>query len=158
MTPYTTNRGPLIVMIAWTALCWGGWGCGSRDGPKVGNVTGKVTLDGKPFAGALVTFMPEKGRSSTGRTNADGNYELRYTFERAGAEVGKHIVRITTAAASETKESALVQERLPAKYHRDTELKAEVKTGRNTLNFDLTSQPQGVPTTPGYRPARPRTY
>ncbi len=147
MAWYSTSRHRELEGIACISVCWAGWGCGSGDGPKVGKVSGKVTLDGKPLAGALVTFMPEKGRSSSGRTNDAGQYELSYTFEQMGAAVGKHSVRITTAT-TDNAESPVAQEKLPAKYHRDTELKAEVKPGSNKVDFELSSQgaPSRTPT------------
>lgn len=66
-------------------------GCGSAetDGPKTARVSGTVTLQGKPLAGANVYFSSEKF-SSYGKTNAEGRYELVQ-----GAVPGKNKVYIS---------------------------------------------------------------
>jgi hypothetical protein len=46
-------------------------------------------------------------------------------------------VEISTAVSSE---EGTTPERLPARYNSSTELTAEVTSGRNTIDFDLTSQ------------------
>ena len=126
-------------LMACTVLLSGG--C-SDGGPELGTVSGKVTLDGQPLADALVTFVPEKGRSSSGRTNEEGEYELKYTPERSGAVLGNHIVRITTVDSdSESRDPA--KEKLPAQYNIDTELEATVESGENEKNFDLSSKGGG---------------
>ncbi len=94
-------------------------------------VTGQITLDGKPLKGATVGFYPAQGRGSHGETDDNGNYELRYTVQKAGVPAGKCVVRITTATATE---------RLPRRYHEDTELSEEVKSGANVFNFTLKSK------------------
>ncbi|MGL6096931.1 MAG: carboxypeptidase regulatory-like domain-containing protein [Fimbriiglobus sp.] len=96
-------------------------------------VKGQVTLDGEPLNRALVGFFPEQGRGSYGYTDAEGRYNLMYTPDKAGVPAGKCIVRITTAE-DETKE------RLPKKYHAETALAEEVKTGENVFDFQLSSK------------------
>ncbi len=63
----------------------------------MGRVHGRVTLDGKPLAGATVLFTPVvRGlRHSDGITNENGEYILKYIREEKGATVGKNSVRIT---------------------------------------------------------------
>src|SRR5262249_53512413 len=75
-------------------------GCG---GPKkFAPVSGTVTMDGKPLAGATVTFIPvpdpgsiEAGDGSVGKTNEKGEYTLMSSKGRSGAQVGKHKVSIS---------------------------------------------------------------
>lgn len=110
-------------------------GCGATDRPDLAEVQGTVTLDGKPLAGATVVFEPtEGGRASRGQTDAQGKYELIYLRDIKGAKIGPHRVSITTASEEN------LTERLPAKYHRQTTLSAQVDQGENTCNFDLKSQ------------------
>jgi hypothetical protein len=96
------------------------------------SVSGRVTLDGKPLKGATVGFYPPQGRGSHGVTDDDGRYELHYTHSKAGVPPGKCIVRITTADPNRP-------ERLPAKYHEQSELSEEVKPSNNVFDFDLKS-------------------
>ncbi|HWL08432.1 MAG TPA: hypothetical protein VNQ76_08510 [Planctomicrobium sp.] len=114
-------------------------GCGGGGAsPKLGKVRGIVTLDQQPLANALVSFYPADGRPSMGMTDDQGVYELTFTEAQKGAIVGNHIVRITTAQTSgEGIDPAKAKEILPARYHEDSELTANVKAGDNSLNFDL---------------------
>jgi len=116
-------------------------GCSAGDHPELGTVHGTVTLDGRPLAGACVVFQPSpKGRASSGLTDKTGRYELIYLREIKGAKVGPHRVRITTASEEHP------DERLPARYHHETILTAEVQSGENPpRNFHLTSDPEPEP-------------
>lgn len=125
-------------------------GCGPA-GPDLGEVTGTVTLDGKPVPAAYVTFSPEAegGSTSAGMTDAQGNYTLGYTRDRRGAMIGKHKVTIRTEKPSaETVEEAKAAGQplpehvpLPGKYAGPTGgLTADVKPGDNKVDFPLTSK------------------
>jgi hypothetical protein len=109
------------------------------DNPAPARVRGTVQFEGQPLAGASVTFIPVDGsRSSEGTTDVNGKYELRFSASMKGAIVGEHQVEIRTAPKevdSESKEKII--ERLPAKYNSKTELKATLKNGSQTINFDL---------------------
>lgn len=80
-------------------------GCG--DGPKYVTVTGRVTVDNKPYKNAIVSFQPlaskdnpTPGRGSSGITDADGRYTLVADGGVSGAVPGKHRVRIQTKRES----------------------------------------------------------
>lgn len=122
-------------------------GCGNSS---VGKVTGKVHLDGQPLEGAVVTFYPilegsaspssNRGGASYGRTDAQGEYVLVYNRNENGAEIGKHKVVITTLEEGGGYGPGS-PEKLPKRYNVDTELVAEVQSGRNVIDFlDLTSE------------------
>lgn len=110
-------------------------GCGApKDLPKLGKVTGKVTLDGQPLKNARVQFTPDTSRPSGAVTDDQGQYELIFNENLKGAAVGKHKVRINSGSAMEP-------EKLPQKYNVKTELTADVKEGTNPpINFDLKSK------------------
>jgi hypothetical protein len=115
-------------------------GCaGGKPDVPFGMVHGKVTWQGAPLADASVAFEPDRGRTSYGRTNAAGDYELRYKGKPWGAIAGRHRVRITTETASddETGRTQLRPEILPPKYHSASTLVAEVHPGDNVIDFDL---------------------
>ena len=120
-------------------------GCGG-SGPPLGKVTGQVTLDGQPLDRALVQFAPDAGgRGSFATTDEEGRYELIFTADSKGAVVGKHTVTITTASEEEYNEDTdettpAREEILPARYHENTELTADVKSGGNTIDFPLESK------------------
>jgi hypothetical protein len=110
-------------------------GCSSSGNP-VGTVHGRVTLDGKPLPLADVHFMPEGGgRASSGRTDADGKYELAYKRGEPGALVGAHSVRIWVSREG-TKNPPIISPH----FDTDSQLHREVKSGDNEFDFDVTAE------------------
>ena len=91
----------LVVLAALSTV-----GCQGRS-YDVAEVSGRVTLDGKPLADAQVMFQPvatsdkntSPGPGSWGKTDSDGRYRLEIVEPaEPGAVVGTHRVTITTAA------------------------------------------------------------
>ncbi|QEL13667.1 DUF4198 domain-containing protein [Limnoglobus roseus] len=115
-------------------------GCGG----SAANVSGVVTLDGKPLEGAAVTFAPQGDKdsvgSSYGKTDAQGRYTLKTVVgDKPGAAVGKHKVSISLTQSADPKnpESA-AREVVPAKYNVKTELSCDVPSGgTDKADFDL---------------------
>jgi hypothetical protein len=105
-----------------------------------------VTLDKKPLAGASLVFQPASGRPSYGMTDTSGRFELEYGEGVPGALLGRHTVIIRTEFWGEGPgDPRATPEKLPKKYHDETELTAEIKPGKNTIEFDLTSSPGEKP-------------
>jgi hypothetical protein len=115
-------------------------GCGGPEHPEVGRVSGAVTLDGQPLAEATVMFQPTNGRASIATTDSAGKYSLTYLDGVPGALLGAHKVIIRTEIPGEDGQPPIAKEKLPKKYHQNTELTAEVTRGSNTFNFELTSE------------------
>jgi hypothetical protein len=128
-------------------------GC-SHEGPKIVPVSGVVTLNGKPLAGATVTFSPiakpgevNAGDGSSGKTNADGEYTLTTSRGVPGAQVGKHRVGISAlsqqAGSSDERPPRggwPIKDKIPARYSGDSTLTFEVApSGPNKADFTLTS-------------------
>ena len=111
----------------------GAVGCSKSSRPPLGIVSGAVTLDGRPLTDALVLFTPDgPGRTSRATTDAGGRYELAYLRDIMGADLGRHVVRITTASDENGG-----RERLPKRYHSATTLEATVEPGTNAIDFAL---------------------
>lgn len=123
------------------------------DQPDLGLVTGTITLDGQPVDAAIVTFRPQKGRPSSGTTDAAGKYELFYIRDTTGAAIGTHQVSISKmidkginqskSGAKPTPEdlqSGNQQETIAKKYNTNSTLTADVKQGTNEVDFKLTSK------------------
>lgn len=120
-------------------------GCGGPAGPPVGTVTGTVTFDGQPVANASIQFVPKgEGRTSTAVTDAEGKYTLLYDSTQAGALVGKHLVRVTTAVPPQYGDDGKVikgtgeKEKLPERFNTASEIEKEVKAGANVIDLTLT--------------------
>lgn len=134
-------------------IAFGLTGCGGAnldDQPELGQVTGKITLEDQPLAGALVTFVPESGRPATGKTNKEGVYELTYIRETMGCKTGRNKVMFTVVSEEEDTEemegddfdqsrpkAKAATKELPARYNTKTELFADVQPGPNTFDYQL---------------------
>ncbi|RCS43239.1 carboxypeptidase regulatory-like domain-containing protein [Bremerella cremea] len=116
-------------------------GCSASSG--LGDVTGVVTLDGAPLSQAIIFFKPEaEGATAFGRTDENGRYQLTYVGNRQGTLPGVNKVRITTRQETENEAGRIVwtKEKVPAKYNEETTLIVDVKPGKSTHNFELTSK------------------
>jgi hypothetical protein len=118
-------------------------GCG---GPHGANVSGTVTLDGKPLANANVTFHPAGGEGAIayGQTNASGNYVLATGTEQ-GLAPGDYAATViaTVEVPPETPNAETTFKPItPAKYAdvEQTDLMPTVTAGSNDIPLALTSQ------------------
>lgn len=121
-------------------------GCGDNQV----RIRGNVTLDGKPIDTGAITFIPNdlsKGQTA-GASITLGEFQVvgnnlpppgLYRVEiRGQKKTGKQI-----PAGSPLPPGTMVEETIeavPAKYNYKSELKQELKTGDNNINFELTSQ------------------
>jgi hypothetical protein len=113
-------------------------GC-SNSGPKLGQVTGNVTLDGNPLVDAELSFMPTKGgRTAMAQTDDQGSYTLIYSMKAYGGEVGENLVRISKYISPKADGSQT--QSIPARYNEQSELTFTIKPGQNTYNIELTSK------------------
>lgn len=67
----------------------------SNQRPDVVPVSGVVLRKGQPVPRIVVSFFPEKGRTSWGETDAAGKFVLHYTKDQDGARLGKHRVMVS---------------------------------------------------------------
>lgn len=140
------STGNPLRILFFSSLCLLLTGCGGQasDQPDLGTVSGTVTLDGEPLAGAMLVFSPEKGRSSMAITNDEGQYDLIYIGDTRGAKLGPHKISITTAQADNSEEAGgeeatPFKENIPAKYNAESSLTEEIQAGDNQIDFALTS-------------------
>jgi hypothetical protein len=118
-----------ILFAALHGVC----GCGGSNSPDLAeDVTGRVTLNGRPVQEAIVVFEPQNGRPSTGVTDAEGNFSLNFSPTDKGAIPGQHTVRISKM------DGEAGDELIPVKYNASSALTENVtKDGSNTFVFDL---------------------
>lgn len=80
---------PLLMLAAMAGLI----GCG--DSLKTAEVTGTITLDGKPLELVHVEFWPVEGPRSIGKTDDSGNFTLELDDRsKKGAALGQHKVML----------------------------------------------------------------
>jgi len=142
--------------LAWTLLLLTSVsGCGSQSEFKMVPVTGTVSLDGQPLAGAMTKFFPagKVNEESQGRTDASGKFQLDGVHGKTGAMPGEHKVVITRLVMKDGTpvdpkiDFALVvheaRESLPATYSNidETTLTATVPAAGGNIDFQLKSKP-----------------
>jgi hypothetical protein len=117
-----------------------GLGCGSG---KFAPISGTVTMNGKPLAGATVMFSPiakegtiDAGPGSGGKTNEKGEYTLTSVKGHNGALVGKHRVSISLmnqgtgeSESDDRRRPGQLRNQVPVRYNGKTELTYEVPAG-----------------------------
>lgn len=126
-------------------------GCGGGagyEGPQRAEITGAVTLDGKPLEDGSIAFQPRnEDQKPAGGIIAGGQYKIP---EGKGPTMGEYDVYIT--AMGETKEVPVIdggeetgefevvgEQLIPKKYNEETELNVNVTESVHEFNFDLKS-------------------
>jgi hypothetical protein len=76
---------------------------GCDTGPRYVPVSGVISLNGKPYPEAVISFQPiaaegnqNPGRGSSSYTDAEGKFHLKTDDGNNGAVPGKHRIRIMT--------------------------------------------------------------
>jgi hypothetical protein len=117
------------------------WLCGCGTGKPMGEVSGKVTFEGKPVAEGMVSFMnPTAGTGGEGQLK-DGRYSL--TAPLPPGEYKVMVIPLIVRQQEGGKGPKVGVEQpapdIPEKYRAigTTDLKATVKEGPNTLDFDM---------------------
>jgi hypothetical protein len=132
---------PGRLWLAGCVVCVATLGCQRHIVP----ISGRVTLNKKPLAGAVVTFQPlpeprsprPPATGSVGRTDDEGKFSLRLIDpDSPGAAIGEHTVTISTATGGSDTTPAKGQP-LP-KVWMDGSKRFRVPAGGTTeANFDI---------------------
>jgi hypothetical protein len=118
-------------------------GCGSGVGATV---TGLLTIDGKPAPeGIRIDYQPEgeNASSSTGFTDARGEYEMMFNVHKVGVMPGECLIRVSVlegdidgpGVALPEGLKALKNVRIPDSFGRKSTLRQTVKPGRNRIDI-----------------------
>ena len=118
--------------------CWLLLGCSGN--PNLAEVSGTITLDGKPLPKAMITFTPSSGgATSFGKSNDSGHYRMMFGENEPGAWIGANKVSIRTGDVLPDN-SGSVPELVPAAYNSNSTLTKDVVAGSNTIDFELNSK------------------
>lgn len=125
--------------VALLAISVGGFGCSKEKGVAL---EGKVSYGGEPIDVGTITFVPTGGDGiKSGGLIENGNYKVD---AKTGPGPGPHRVEIRWAKATGVKKKnefgEEIQRRaegLPEKFHDQSTLTAEIKPGKNVLDFEL---------------------
>ena len=124
-------------------------GCGKTGGLDRGAVEGRVTLDGQEIVEGSIIFTPTgdtKGMVAGGIIQ-NGHYQIAAS---RGPVVGKNRVAIHASRKTGHKvQSAMAEpgtmtdeivEAVPLRYNANSTLDRDIAAGKNTLDFELTTQ------------------
>ena len=112
-------------------------GCGG--GHPTADVSGSVTLDGRPLADAEVKFVPTSDANLgmlVGTTDAGGRFSISHDAAGGSASVGSYAVLVSKPTGGAGGEmGAVVKNDVTAVYQdrNRTPLKADLKAGTNAL-------------------------
>jgi hypothetical protein len=124
-------------------------GCGSG----LSSVSGHITMDGKPLAGAenvavTVMFYPESGRGApaAGLADENGDYYVS-TGAKEGLPSGNYVVTLSACKFTPPPGGGMPSRKVltPSRYANPklSGLRATVQPGRNTFNIELSSSDAG---------------
>lgn len=125
MKKYSKLKSVVVCAVCLTAVVVGG----CSRGPELFDVSGMVTLDGKPVERADITFVPADGsmKETANSLVNDGVYSLKCT-------AGEKTI-IVAGMATKTK-------LIPERYMNKSELTANVSAENVVFDFDLSERPR----------------
>lgn len=141
----------LFISIGFTACSGTSEDKWTKQRPKTYPVAGTINFDGEPLEGATIVFRPtgEQPQAAVGRSNAEGEFQLRTFQDGDGAIAGDHSVSITCvktegppAGANLDEVNVVIKEvsLIPEKYgdFKKSGLSAKVSQDEeNIFTFDL---------------------
>ena len=119
---------------------------GCSTGPSFGEVHGMVTLDGEPLAEGVVRFVPVDGMTpSAGAVIEGGQFNERVAVGRYRVEISSWKLPKGIKSSKEMKrgtvdEGPALEELIPERYNKKSELTADIKRGPNDLKFELNTK------------------
>ena len=86
-------------------------GCSNSSRPATYRVTGTVTMQGKPVAGAVITFVPtsNEGEAASAITDSEGKYALTTWQAGDGARPGEYRVKVSKQEETAVDPSKMVR-------------------------------------------------
>jgi hypothetical protein len=125
--------GAVLVLLALA-------GCG----PRMGQVSGSVTVDGQPPAEeGAITFTPADGKTSVeGGKIINGHYSVRVPPgpKKVSISFSKVVGKKKLYDAPNSPEMPVTKELLPDRYNEKTELQFDVKAGANEKDWPLSTK------------------
>ena len=105
------NRPGKLAVSTWVTVGIVLTGCSNSSRPPTYPVTGTVTSQGKPVAGAAITFVPtdQRGEAASAITDSEGKYALTTWQAGDGARPGEYRVKVSKQEQQAVDPSKLVQ-------------------------------------------------
>ncbi len=113
-------------------------GCGPES--NVALITGTVSIDGKPADKGSISFIPVNGVGPTAGTELkEGKFSSQAAIGECKVEirVSKVVGKKKLYDTPDSPVQDLMEEVLPSKYNEASELRIEIKKGKNEKDWDL---------------------
>ncbi len=122
-------------------LCVAGLLCGCEKGPKYYDVSGTISLDGRPLPEGDIIFSPmDSALGPEPGTIKNGNYSLKALEGKKRVEISASKI-IPGSKVRGAGGEPVPEEYLPTRYNALSELSADVSPkGGNKFDFDLKSK------------------
>ena len=132
-----------VIVMSGGFLCGALFGCSDSNQPSIVPVSGQVMVNSKPASNTIITFADtEKGFAAIATIAADGSYQIQSQYGN-GVPPGEYLVSVSPPSTRDELDQTIPlppgTAKIPQKYHapQTSKLKAEVKAGETTYDFNL---------------------
>ena len=113
---------------------------GCSKGKPVGDVQGKVTVNGQPLAEGAVRFIPVNGdTSATGGLIRDGAFRVEVPVAKQRVEISSNMVDQEKTPPNATADQIVMKSLVPARYNSQSNVTLDVVSGVNEVEYKLTN-------------------
>lgn len=116
-------------------------GCGPDS--NVATISGTVSFDQKPIAKGAISFVPANGQGPSGGGEiVDGKYKCDASLGECKVEIrmSKVVGKRKLYDTPDSPIQEVFEEVLPMKFNEATELRIDIKKGKNEKNWELSSK------------------
>lgn len=113
---------------------------GCSKGKPVGDVQGKVTVNGQPLAEGAVRFIPVNGdTAATGGLIRNGEFQVEVPVAKQRVEISSNIVDKEKTPPNATADQIVMKSLVPARYNSQSNVTLDVVSGVNEVEYKLTN-------------------
>ncbi|MEX2169197.1 MAG: hypothetical protein WD851_07790 [Pirellulales bacterium] len=113
---------------------------GCSYGPPMGDVQGKVTLNGQPLTEGAVRFIPVNGDTpATGGSIRAGSFRVEVPVAEQRVEISANVVDREKTPPNATNDEIVMKMLVPERYNTQSELTLDVVPGLNEPVYNLTN-------------------
>jgi hypothetical protein len=111
---------------------------GCSKGRPMGDVQGRVMLNGQPLKEGAVRFVPIKGDTqATGGTVRDGSFKVQVPVAKQRVEFSANVVDKEKTPPNANGDQIVMKILVPERYNTRSELTLDVVSGLNEPIFEL---------------------
>ena len=104
----------------------------------MGDVQGRVTLNGQPLSEGAVRFIPVNGDTpTTGGTIRDGKFQVQVPVAKQRVEISSNTVDLEKTPPNATGDQIVMKILVPERFNIHSELTLDVVSGLNEPVYDL---------------------